>query len=102
MRFNYNNITSIEFYGACSDISAKENEKIMSECTIANKKEVHKLLKKFNYEDIGFMNIKNLETFWNPYKYYKSKNWIVVIHSCIDYFFKISYEEESIWKSYLK
>ena len=71
MRFNYNNVTAIEFYGACSDISAKENEKIMSECTIANKKEIHKLLKKFNYEEfydwVRNMNNKGHEIFISEY-----------------------------------
>ena len=94
MKFNYHNIASIEFYGDCSDISAEKNEEIMSQCTIGNKKEIHKLLEKFGYLSVGFIDIISLKKFWNPYKYYKSKDWIVVIHSSIDHFFKITYEEK--------
>lgn len=49
MKFNYNNIYSMDFYGACPDISAKRNDEIMKKCTIGNKKEIHKLLEKFGY-----------------------------------------------------
>ena len=38
MKFNYNNICSMDFYGACPDISAKRNDEIMKKCTIGNKK----------------------------------------------------------------
>ena len=43
MKFNYNNICSMDFYGACPDISAKRNDEIMKKCTIGNKKEIHKI-----------------------------------------------------------
>ena len=33
MKFNYNNICSMDFYGACSDISVKRNEEIMKYLT---------------------------------------------------------------------
>ena len=49
MKFNYNNICFMDFYGACPDISAKRNDEIMKKCTIGNKKEIHKLLEKFGY-----------------------------------------------------
>ena len=94
MKFNYHNIASIEFYGDCSDISAKKNEEIMKQCTTGNKKEIHKLLEAFGYLSVGIIDINSLEKFWNPYKYYKSKDWIVVIHSSIEHFFKITYEEK--------
>ena len=94
MKFNYNNICSMDFYGACSDISAKRNDEIMKKCTIENKKEIHKLLEKFGYISLGTLDTHILKKFWNPYRYYKSKDWIVIIHSSIEYFFKISYREE--------
>ena len=94
MKFNYNNICSMDFYGACPDIAAKRNDEIMKKWTIGNKKEIHKLLEKFGYISLGTLDTYTLKKFWNPYRYYKSKDWIVVIHSSIEYFFKISYREE--------
>ncbi len=102
MKFNYNSIGSMDFYGACPDISARENNEIMKKCTTGNKKEIHKLLEKFGYISIGTLDIHILKKFWNPYRYYKSKDFIVVVHSSIEYFFKISYKEEILWKNYLK
>ena len=95
MRFCYENVTSMEFYGDCSSIPVKENENIFKKCTIANKKEVHKLLKKFGFEEEDFQTFKvrELTKYSNPYKYYKSKNYIVIVHSGIEYFYKITYKE---------
>jgi hypothetical protein len=99
MKFNYNNIGSMNFYGACPDISARENNEIMKKCTTGNKNEIHKLLEKFGYLSIGTVDIQTLKKFWNPYRYYKSKEWIVIIHSSIEHFFKITYEEEKNGKT---
>ncbi len=95
MKFHYENVTSMEFYGDCSSVPVKKNENILKKCTIANKKEVHKLLKKFGFEKEEFQTFKvsELTKYLNPYKYYKSKDYIVIVHSSIEYFYKITYKE---------
>ena len=66
---------------------------MMSGTTKADKRKVHNLLKKFGiwhfYTDLNL----NL---YNPYNYYKSKKYIIIIHSAIEYFFEIEYKE---WKN---
>ena len=94
MKFDYRKVVSMEFYGDCSSISSEENDKIMKECTVANKKEIHKLLDKFEIDSVGCLNTNDLKKFGNQYKYFKSKNWIVVIHSSIEHFYKIKYKED--------
>ena len=56
MKFNYNMIGSMDFYGAYPNISVKENNEIMKKCTTGNKKEIHKLLEKFGYLSIGTLD----------------------------------------------
>ena len=94
MKFDYRKVVSMEFYGDCPSISSKENDKIMGECTVANKKEIHKLLIKNEIYSVGLISTNNLIKYWNPYKYYKSKKWIVIVHSSIEHFYKIKYKED--------
>lgn len=93
MKFDYKKVVSMEFYGDCSSISSKENEKIMKECTVANKKEIHKLLIKNEIDNVGSISTNSLIKCWNPYKYYKSKKWIVIVHSGIEHFYQICFEK---------
>lgn len=83
----YNNVKGIEFIGTCTDESvAKIARKLHY---VGNKRKIHKILKQFGFDDVGGFLLSELETFYNPYRYWIGLNYIDVVHSDIDHVFRI-------------
>jgi hypothetical protein len=67
----------------CSDISKLKWDQLMNKATRADKKIINYLVRKAGYCD-GW-----LTKGYNPYNYYKTKTHLILVHSSIEYFFKI-------------
>jgi len=81
----YKNIKSLTYYSSCLSLSSYEWKKLMTGHKRANKEQVNKLLRKHCPE---FYNHLELD-FYNPYNYYKTDTHLIIVHSNIEYFFKI-------------
>lgn len=79
------NVKAIEYETCCSCISQDEWDKLMKGAVKANKREINRLVKRF---EPTFYNMLALN-FYNPYNYFRTGNHFVVVHSAIEYFFKI-------------
>jgi len=81
---NYQNLC-LNFESTCVGISQEEWDFKMQGTRKANRKEVEKLFKN-QYPE--FKELVEL----NPYDYLISKDYLIIIHSAIEYFFKIESE----------
>ena len=80
----YNSVNKLECVATCTSSNIDECNAFMDGTKKASYREIHKLIKKYCPE-------YDWLTWRNPYKYkYKRKDGlIVVVHSAIEYFFKI-------------
>lgn len=80
---NYNAVTGLELECTCVTCGGPEEwEKLMNGAVTANKRAINRLVKKFLpglYEDLGL-------DFNNPYKYYRTDQHLILVHSAIEYF----------------
>ena len=84
---NYNNINYLEYKANCTEINQDEWQELMQNATIADKRKVNLLIKRFLPDFYQNLNLN----FFNPYKYYKTKSCLVVVHSAIEYFIKFKF-----------
>lgn len=81
----YNSIRSLTLLDTCVSCNINQWNEYMSETKKASYKEIHSLINRLcpEYKDLTLMN---------PYKYqYKRKEGLIVlVHSAIEYFFKIN------------
>jgi hypothetical protein len=96
MRANkfYNSINSLYCEYDCCSITLTKWDKLMEGAIRANKYIINRLLKEFcpeHFVSFGF-DIKPLKDlgWFNPYNYYRTKTHIIVVHSGIEYFYKIN------------
>lgn len=86
MKINYDVITSLYFQTDCTCISTWEWDALMEGHVRANKKKIDVLVKKFLPGLYDFLALE----FPNPYKYYRTKTHLVLVHSSIEYFLKFN------------
>ena len=81
----YGSITSIELVDTCTSINVDEWNSYMDGTKKASYRECFKLIKRLAPEH-------NWLTWKNPYKYQcvRKEGLIVIVHSAIEYFFKVS------------
>lgn len=79
------NVKAIEYETSCTCINTSTWEQLMKGAVKANKREINRLVKRF---EPTFYNMLALN-FYNPYNYFRTGNHFVVVHSAIEYFFKI-------------
>lgn len=80
------NISKLEYQTNCSSVSQVEWNELMKGAKRADKKKINDLVKKFLPELYLGLSL-NLS---NPYKYFKTKNHFVLVHSATEYFLKIN------------
>lgn len=82
----YSNICGLCLEHTCTTISSTESDRLMKGAKKANYTVIHKLIKKLAPEYVWL-------TEKNPYKYQysKTKTHLIVVHSAIEYFFRIIY-----------
>ena len=85
MKNNTYNVKAIEYETCCSCIDISTWKELMKGAVKANKREINRLVKRF---EPTFYNMLALN-FYNPYGYFRTKHHFVVVHSAIEYFFKI-------------
>jgi len=90
----YDSISSLTLECTCEGIGINKWDKLMKNSVRADKYKIHKLLKVLcpeNFNVLGF-DLKPLKElgWFNPYNYYKTRDHIIVVHSSIEYFFKIN------------
>lgn len=81
----YSNIYGLQLEHTCVNISSTEWDKLMKGAKKANYTKIHRLIKKLAPEYTWL-------TEKNPYKYQysKTKTHLIVVHSAIEYFFRIT------------
>jgi hypothetical protein len=82
----YSDVT-IEYETRCVDCTSAEWERLMQGAKRACKRKVNALVKKF-YPDMYRELALNL---YNPYEYFRTKTHLILVHSAIEYFFRIGY-----------
>jgi len=82
---NYEKITSLEYVCNCSTCgSLSVWNKLMKGAVRANKKKINSLVKRLLpdlYESLAL-------NYHNPYKYFRTKTHLVLVHSSIEYFLR--------------
>jgi len=81
----YNNIKSITYYSSCLSLSDYEWKKLMKGSKRADKKKVNRLIRLHCPSLYRTLEL----SYYNPYNYLRTDTHIIVVHSSIEYFFKI-------------
>lgn len=83
---NYERIDNLELEATCTSIDIQTWEKFMEGATTADKKKINRSVKKHLPELYDGLSL-NL---YNPYKYFKTKRHLILVHSAIEYFIAYS------------
>lgn len=83
-KFTYQ-VKNIQYETCCTCIDINTWEELMNGAARANKREINRLVKKY---EPAFYDMLALN-FYNPYTYYRTETHFIVVHSAIEYFFKI-------------
>lgn len=82
---NYNAITSLELETTCTNCGGISRwEQLMKGAVRANKRVINSLVKKFLpdlHEELALQ-------FYNPYNYHRTKTYLILVHSAVEYFLK--------------
>lgn len=84
-KIDYKNITGLEYTCSCAGISKRKWNVLMHGAVRADKRQVNRLIRLFcpdMYEDLALK-------FYNPYNYLRTSTHLIVVHSGIEYFFRI-------------
>ncbi len=77
-------VKSLEYIGNCITLPIRFLEQLEDEATRANKKTINKLVKE-HLPDLHYNLALNS---YNPYNYYKTKDYLILVHSSIEYVIK--------------
>ena len=69
----------------CAEITERQHDNLYAGATVANKKVVDKLVKRHLSDLYSYLALE----LRNPYRYYKTKTHLILIHSATDYFIRI-------------
>lgn len=84
---NYRSIKAIEYYTNALSVSSAEWKRLTKDRVKASKPEINRLIK-IHYPELYHRLALNA---YNPYNYYRTETHLIMIHSNIEYFFKIIY-----------
>jgi hypothetical protein len=89
----YDGIRFLTYETNCIDITIDKWDMLMNGATRADKDKVNSLVRKHcpeiaNSLMLNEVSLKKLR-WWNPYDYFKTKTHLILVHSSIEYFFKI-------------
>jgi hypothetical protein len=86
----YNKIRNLEYVGNCTnDTISRLATSVVNKGKLANKLHINKIIKRYHpsfYNDLAL-------AYYNPYRYYYYKNMLVIVHSGMEYLFKVIYYE---------
>lgn len=82
---NIYNVRAVEFETCCFCISKFKWMQLMKGAKRADHKAVDRLVKRFEPSIYKMLALN----FYNPYRYYRTENHFIVVHSATEYFFKI-------------
>ena len=81
---NYNSL-SIQYETNCTEISSTKWDSLMKGAVKADVRKVNKLVKEQEPEIYRQLCLE----YYNPYNYFRTKKHLVLVHSAIEYFFRI-------------
>jgi len=77
-------INYLEYETDCTITSKYTWDKLMKNKTVANKRRIDKLVKEHVPDLFDSLALQ----FYNPYRYYKTKTHLILVHSSIEYFLR--------------
>ena len=86
---NYDKIKGLEFESTCVNLKVYEIVRLQKGSKRADKRKVTRLVKKFLPDLYESLALK----YYNPYTQYRTDTHIILVHSGIEYFLKIQWQE---------